>query len=162
MNAECVRIADQLQRAFHGNAWHGAPLRDLLAGVTAEQACRRPLPSGHTIWELVLHTSAWVNAASDATEGIPMPKLVGTEADWPHIPIESETAWNQAKEHLLASGERLAQAIARFDDARLQQAVPGRDYDFYHLFHGVVQHSLYHGGQIALLRTDRTGSRTQA
>jgi hypothetical protein len=25
-------------------------------------------------------------------------------------------------------------------------------YDFYYLFHGIVQHSLYHGGQIAMLK----------
>ena len=37
-------------------------------------------------------------------------------------------------------------------DARLQDTVPGRQYDFYYLFHGIVQHSLYHGGQIAMLK----------
>jgi hypothetical protein len=43
-------------------------------------------------------------------------------------------------------------AVEAFSDARLQHTVPGRDYDFYHLYHGIVQHSLYHGGQIALLK----------
>ena len=42
--------------------------------------------------------------------------------------------------------------LEKFDDAKLQAIVPGRPYDFYHLFHGIVQHSLYHGGQIAMLK----------
>jgi len=46
----------------------------------------------------------------------------------------------------------LAAAIEDFDDAKLQDTVPGRQYDFYYLFHGIVQHSLYHGGQIAMLK----------
>jgi hypothetical protein len=46
----------------------------------------------------------------------------------------------------------LAQAIEGFDDAKLRAIVPGRQYDFYYLFHGIVQHSLYHGGQIAMLK----------
>jgi DinB family protein len=157
MNAECVRIADQLRRAFGGDAWHGAPLRDLLAGLSADQAGSRPIPSAHTIWELVLHIHAWVNAAGDAVEGIPMPKLVGTDADWPHLADRSGAAWSRATDDLFRSAERLAAAVERFEDGRLPETVPGRSYDFYHLFHGIVQHSLYHGGQIALLKKAVTG-----
>ena len=96
-------------------------------------------------------------AASDAVQGIPMPKLVGTDADWPSIPEKTAAAWDRATDDLFRSAERLAVAIEGFDDGRLQQTVPGRSYDFYHLLHGVVQHSLYHGGQIALLKRGVTG-----
>jgi hypothetical protein len=152
MNSESVRIADQLRRAFAGDAWHGPPLRDLLADVTAEQACARPLPSAHSVWELVAHIDAWVRAAFEATEGVPMPKLYGTEKDWPRVADSSAAAWTDANDHLFQSAEQLAKAIEGFADARLKDTVPGREYDFYYLFHGIVQHSLYHGGQIAMLK----------
>ncbi|HEY1240215.1 MAG TPA: DinB family protein [Bryobacteraceae bacterium] len=151
MNAECIRIADQLRRAFHGEAWHGDSVGELLAGVSAEQALQRPLVPAHTIWELVLHIRAWVNAASEAVQGTPLPTIVGTEADWPGIPDKSEAAWSRATADLFRSAERLAGAIEGFGDGKLHDTVPGRPYDFYYLFHGIVQHSLYHGGQIALL-----------
>ena len=61
-------------------------------------------------------------------------------------------AWAKAKTHLFEGAEQLGKAVADFSDARLEDTVPGRDYDFYHLFHGIVQHCLYLGGQIALLR----------
>jgi hypothetical protein len=61
-------------------------------------------------------------------------------------------AWTEATGHLFQTGERLALAIESFGDTRLEDIVPGRRYDFYHLLHGVVQHSLYHGGQIAMLK----------
>ena len=152
MNSESLRIADQLRRAFIGDPWHGSPLRDLLAGVSAEQAGIRPLPSAHTIWELVLHIEIYVNAAIEAMQGIPMPRLFGTEQDWPGVADSSPTVWSEAVGRLFRSADRLADAIERFTDARLQDTVPGRDYDFYYLFHGIVQHSLYHGGQIAMLK----------
>ena len=63
MNAESLRIADQLRRAFAGDPWHGSPLSELLANVTADQASARPLPSGHTIWEFVLHIDVYVRIA---------------------------------------------------------------------------------------------------
>jgi uncharacterized damage-inducible protein DinB len=151
MNTESLRIADQLRRAFSGKAWHGPDLRELLANVTAEQAAARPLPAAHSIWELVLHIEVWAHAALEATKGTPMPKIVGTEQDW-RSGGNGDAAWTSARDRLFSTGEQLAQAIERFGDERLQEIVPGRKYDFYYLFHGIVQHSLYHGGQIAMLK----------
>jgi hypothetical protein len=152
MNSESLRIADQLRRAFAGDAWHGPSLLELLDSVTSKQAVARPLPSGHTIWELVLHIDLYVGVACEATWGVPMPRLYGTGKDWLAGTEGGDGAWVDARDRLFQSGERLAKAIALFADSRLQDTVPGREYDFYYLFHGIVQHSLYHGGQIAMLR----------
>jgi hypothetical protein len=152
MNAECRRIADQLRRAFSGDPWHGSPIRDLLEGITGEQACAHPLPSAHNIWDLVLHIEVYLDVALKATEGTPMPRLFGTEQDWPTATDRSAPAWPGTMQRLLESCERLAQAIDEFADQRLQDSVPGREYDFYYLLHGIVQHSLYHAGQIAMLK----------
>jgi uncharacterized damage-inducible protein DinB len=152
MNSESLRIADQLRRAFTGDAWHGPPLRDALAGITPEQARTRSLPSAHTIWELVLHIDLWTRIALEATQETPMPKLYGTEKDWDKAADGDAAAWTRATENLFQTCEQLAKAIEGFDDSRLKDIVPGRQYDFYYLFHGIVQHSLYHGGQIAMLR----------
>ena len=151
MNAESLRIADQLRRAFAGDAWHGSPLRDLLAGVTSDEARARPLRHVHNIGELVLHIDVYLHVAFEATRGVPMPKLYGTERDWPAL-NDSTAAWTAAQDRMFQNAEKLAAAIHRFDDANLQAIVPGRAYDFYFLFHGIVQHSLYHGGQIAMLK----------
>jgi hypothetical protein len=153
MNTECLRIADQLRRAFDGKAWHGPSLKELLADVTVQQAHAHPVAHAHSIWELVLHIDVWMQAADDAVRGVPMPKIVGTEKDWPPVTDASETAWSRAVTTMFESAARLSHAIAPFEDARLSEIVPGRpQYTFYVLFHGVIQHSLYHGGQIALLK----------
>jgi hypothetical protein len=152
MNSESLRIADQLRRAFGGDAWHGSPLSELLAGITAEKARARPLASAHSIWELVLHIDVYLQVGFETTQGVPAPKLYGTEKDWPAVRDDSEAAWIAAHDRMFQNAERLAKAIEQFDDAKLQATVPGRPYDFYYLFHGIVQHSLYHGGQIAMLK----------
>jgi hypothetical protein len=152
VHSESLRIADQLRRALTGEPWCGTPLRDLLAGVTAEQALVRPLPKAHNIWELLLHMDAWTSAASDAAMGAPMAKVFHTERDWPIPADTSAAAWEGAVGHFFLNGERLAEASAEFPEARLLERVPGRKYDFYFLFHGIVQHNLYHGGQIAILK----------
>lgn len=152
MNTECLRIADQLRRAFEGKAWHGPAFRELLTDLTAEQASARPLASAHSIWELVLHVEVWMQATAEAIQGVPMLNIVGTDRDWPPDRDRSAAAWASATDHLFQTGERLAEAMEGFADDHLNETVPGRKYNFYYLFHGIVQHSLYHAGQIALLK----------
>jgi hypothetical protein len=155
MNTECLRIADQLRRAFEGQAWHGPALRELLANVTAEQAAAHPLASAHSIWEITLHIHVYAQAALGAVQGASMPKIYGTAQDWPSVSDKSPAAWKAATDKLFHTAEQLSRAIEGFSDERLKDMVPGRSgphYDFYYLLHGIVQHSLYHGGQIAMLK----------
>jgi hypothetical protein len=159
MNSESLRIADQLRLAFGGDPWHGLPLRELLSGVTSAQARSRPIAGGHSIWELVLHIDIYTRMAFEATRGVPMAKLYENGKDWvavndtgAGVTDRGEAAWTEATDQLARSAEQLARAIEARDDSTLQDIVPGREYDFYYLFHGIVQHSLYHAGQIAQLK----------
>src|SRR5690242_9509878 len=88
-HTECLRIADQLRRAFAGDAWHGPSLRDLLLDITYEQAKARPLAGAHSIWDLTLHIGVWTKAALASIRGVPMPPFVENmppEQNWPVIP----------------------------------------------------------------------------
>jgi hypothetical protein len=66
---ETERIRDQLIRCIEGPAWHGPALLEVHAGVTADQAAARTVTRGHTLWELVLHITAWQDAAVDYVTG---------------------------------------------------------------------------------------------
>lgn len=99
-----------------------------------------------------MHIQVWVQAATDATRGVPMPKIVGTEKDWAVVNDATQSTWAAAVASTFDSASQLAKAIEEFEDSRLGDTVPGRQYDFYYLFHGIIQHSLYHAGQIALLK----------
>jgi uncharacterized damage-inducible protein DinB len=46
----------------------------------------------------------------------------------------------------------LREAIKRIDDAKLDETATAMNYSNYFMLHGVVQHDLYHAGQIALLK----------
>jgi len=148
--SETHRIADQLGRSQRGSAWHGPSLGELLAGVDAGLAQWRPLSGTHNMWELLLHVTAWQSVALDAVEGSRMPELAGLE-DWPAAG-STEQEWRGAVQKLDGINRALVAAVSKFPDERLRETVPGRNYSFYFLLHGVVQHNLYHAGQIALLK----------
>ena len=68
-SSEPALIAEQLRRAFEGDAWHGPALLELLREMDAATAAAQPLPDVHSIWELVLHVSAWDDAACRRLDG---------------------------------------------------------------------------------------------
>lgn len=150
--SEVARIGSQLKRAVEGGAWHGPALLELLADVSAERAAARPIPGAHSIWEIVLHVAAWQEFAAAAVEGGSMPVDLADEANWPPVPDAGEAAWRAAVEGVAAAGRRLRNAMRGLSDEDLERVVPGREYNFYFLLHGVVQHGLYHAGQVALLK----------
>jgi len=149
--SELKRINSQLKRAFEGKAWHGPSVTELLAGVTAEQAAAHPIAGAHSIWELALHIATWERVGRRRIqESIPID--VSDEEDWPAVEDTSEAAWTKTLEELRSNHEALRAAIRQLDEARLDEMVPGTQYNIYFLLHGVIQHDLYHAGQIALLK----------
>jgi len=147
---EVERIADQLKRAFEGGAWHGPSVTEVLNGVSAETASRRPITGAHTIWEIVQHINAWQVGARRRVQK-EFVKLTDAE-DWPAVNSSDETAWKTALDAIHKSYEQLMSVIKGLDDSELDQKVPGAQYTVYVVLHGVIQHDLFHAGQIAVLK----------
>jgi len=151
--SESARIADQLRRAFDGDAWHGDSLFEILEGVTAAQAAARPIAHAHSIWELVLHIAAWDGAVLRRLGGAAV-ELSDAE-NVPAVTDAGEAAWRKTLAQVRNGHVKLVEAVASLSNSRLADMVPGKEgrhYTFYYMLHGVVQHELYHAGQIALLK----------
>jgi uncharacterized damage-inducible protein DinB len=148
--SETERISDQARRMFQGDAWHGPALMEALADVDAELAAAHPIPGAHSIWELVLHLSA--------TQEVLLRRIGGQSAGlkeaefWPAVPAVSESAWAQTLEHLRHQEGQLRQAIADFPPDRLDGRLTTEGSSAYNNFHGYIQHTAYHAGQINLLK----------
>jgi uncharacterized damage-inducible protein DinB len=144
-------LARHIDRTVRGPMWHGPALTEVLEGVTPERAAAHPIANAHSIWEIVLHATAWAEIAQARLKG----ERVGDptpEQDWP--PVTSTTAedWERALAQLRASHRQLAEEIGSLDESRLDEKIAGLPYSVLVLLHGVVEHGTYHGGQIALLK----------
>ena len=156
MHSIPAQLSNHIKRTVAGPMWHGAALDELLAHVSCEQAAARPIPGAHTIWEIVLHVTAWAEIALARVHGQRTSDPAPDE-DWPPVPgsdllSRSDPDWPQAVEGLKESHRRLAADVQLLDDAALDARVKGLDYPVGILLDGVVEHGTYHGGQIALLR----------
>ena len=147
---EIANIVDEAKKAYEGNAWHGPALKELLSNVSAAQAAAKPVPAAHSIWEIVLHIAGWQGVASHRLKGEPVTEpLFG---DWPAVTDKSPKSWEEALAKLGSAQDELIKEISRLAESALQQTAAGTDYSVYFMLHGVIQHTLYHAGQIALLK----------
>lgn len=153
--SEVKRIRSELKHAFDGPAWHGPSVRELLNDVTAEQAARRTAPGAHSIWEIALHIATWERVVRQRLEGEPITTTPGEE-DWPAVSDTGEEAWRKTIAEMEEGNRALRDAIAGLDESRLDEIVPDTSYSVYFMLHGVIQHDLYHAGQIALLKKARS------
>jgi uncharacterized damage-inducible protein DinB len=150
---EIERIVDQMDRAFSGDAWHGPSLMSTLEGLSAEDASKHPIRGAHSIWELVHHLGSWNAIVLHRLRGENIE--VTTERDWPPVWEVSETAWRRAVENLSETHLRLRNFVASLEDDqldRMDQTTSGAKTSRYVVLHGMVQHNLYHAGQVALLK----------
>ena len=106
---------------INGEAWYGDSAREILNGVTAEQAQAHPIANAHSIWELVLHVEAWCKFCLRRGAGNADPSLANNAERIGLAAGEgtSEQAWKEAvvifRKHL-----KLVEAIKRFSDDRLE------------------------------------------
>ncbi|MBI1809337.1 MAG: DinB family protein [Gemmatimonadetes bacterium] len=150
MASVAAHLANHITRTVTGPMWHGAALGALLKDVTHEEAAARPIAGAHTIWELVLHITAWTGIARARIRGERTADATGAE-DWPPVGPTGAAEWQAALERLRQGHRALATDVRRLDDEAIEAKVRGLDYTVSNLLHGVIEHGTYHGGQIALL-----------
>ena len=151
MRTEVERIRQQLNQAFHGDSWHGEYAFSVLDAISPAEAAWRPEKGGHTIQEIVLHTAAWLDAVVDRIDTRVVRKLTDAE-DWPE-PGPGAEGWEADLGRLRESCARVDRLLADLHDADLDRRIMGqrKEWSAYEDLHGVVQHSLYHLGQIVIL-----------
>ena len=140
------RIADLYRAATLTDAWYGPSLAALLKDVPPEMATTAPLPGAHTIGELLQHLLLWNERVRKTLEGGAMPKWE-PEKEW----AESAIPWKELLARWEASRDQVEAGLRAFPEADLAKAVPGRNYPFADLLEGIVQHAIYHSGQIAMV-----------
>ncbi|PYX21875.1 MAG: hypothetical protein DMG82_16520 [Acidobacteria bacterium] len=152
---EPALLADQLRRAFEGDAWHGPALLELLTDIDAPTAAMHPIKDVHSIWELVLHIAAWDDAVN---RRIVLGKALELqdEENFPPVKDKSAAEWQKAVDHVKKAHKQLLMTVEGLSDQRLTEQVPGKTYNIRFMLEGVAQHELYHAGQIAILKKART------
>ena len=106
--------------------------------------------------------TGWKNEVRRRLSGAPAGEP--DAGDWPAVGEPTPQRWAEALENLGLAHRLLVSAVKDVQEANLY--VPTNDprnrelgvgVTYYELLHGIVQHDVYHAGQIAILK--KTGNR---
>jgi uncharacterized damage-inducible protein DinB len=139
------RIADSYRAATVKGAWYGASLAELLEQISPELRSTPPVPGSHSISALLQHLLLWNERIRNTSDTNPLPAWQ-PEKEWAEPPIP----WNELVSRWTQSRELLEEKIRNFPVADLAKQVPGRNYSYETMFQGIVEHAIYHSGQIAM------------
>ncbi|WP_348798881.1 DinB family protein [Flavobacterium adhaerens] len=148
--SERKRILNLYQSIYNGNPWLEVTLVNTLKDITAEQAYRKTNPKLNTIWEIVNHLIQWRRNILRRMQG----ETITTPEHNYFVPIldPSEAAWEQSLQSLAKTQELWNSYFEKLEDSDLEKIYTNNGHSYYEHIHGIIQHDIYHLGQIVILK----------
>jgi uncharacterized damage-inducible protein DinB len=152
-----ANLSQKLLTVWNGEPWHGSSSSTILNGVTASEALAHPLPGAQSIWETLLHITAWTEETTSRMNG--GARTLPVRGDWPAVKGSTQDDWMAAQAELLSARKALLASIENSHEESLFLQVPeqgatahGSGTTRANTVSGLADHDVYHLGQIALMK----------
>jgi hypothetical protein len=147
---QTAQIAKHLRDVHTGGNWTWSNLKDILTDVSWEEATTK-IDSFNTIAALTFHVNYFVVAVLDVLQGKPLTSHDKFSFDVP--PIHSQQDWEKLVNKVLAEAGQCAALIEKLPDSKLDEVFVEEKYgNYFRNLHGLIEHTHYHLGQIAILK----------
>ena len=153
MNKETLYIARSFDDTLSKQPWFGRAVYEILGEVDESKVDTKPNSTEHSMIELLWHMNTWAEFALGSLENRSVDEMKAIEAnDWREIDPKIHT-WEKGLEELNVTHNRIVEILKqKTDDSFLEDIVPLRKFNFRYLLNGLIQHNIYHLGQIAYLK----------
>ena len=153
MNKETQYIIKSFESTLSGQPWFGRGVYEMLGEIDESIVKMKPNNNSHSLLELLWHMNTWAEFTLANLEGRSKEDISTIEKkDWRELdPIEH--SWKNGVNELKSIHSRIIELLnKKDDDSFLSDMVPTRQYNFRFMLNGVVQHNIYHLGQIAYVK----------
>ena len=138
-------LAEELERVWRGDAggdaWHGPALATVLRALPPAAAGARPVPSAHSVREILEHVVAWRGfTQARVAGGTPSPP---EDDGWAALPTPTAAEWGELLRRARDVEDRLLASVRALSDAEAERHAGALRF--------LLNHDLHHGGQISLL-----------
>ena len=151
MNKEIQAIINSLQQVLNGQPWYGEAVLPMLKKIHPAVVYINPKNS-HAAIEILYHMINWAQFTLNRLQRKLEEDLVDSEeSDWRGIDPKVHT-WKSGLAEFELLHQQIISILKKKDDSLLEEKVDFRDYNFRFLLNGLMQHNIYHLGQIAFLK----------
>lgn len=152
MNKEIQSIIRNMENTLDGEPWYGRPVYAMLREVDSSIAYKKPMPDSHSLIELLYHMLTWAEFTLKRIEKDKTRDLAFFEKlDWREVDPKIDD-WDETLAAFIATHQQIIAILQTRDDAFLSEIVDYRQYNFRFMLNGLIQHNIYHLGQIAYLK----------
>src|ERR1051326_7261140 len=149
MRKEIDYIITTLHSVLDGEPWFGRSVMSILQEIDPAVVYKKPNANSHSLVELLYHMNTWAEFTLKRLEKVEEKDLARIEKlDWREIdPIDH--TWEKGVAQFKVTHDLIIELLGTKDDKFLSGKVDYREYNFKFLLHGIIQHDIYHIGQIA-------------
>ena len=141
----------QLKDAYEGEPWFGRNAKQLLGEIEETEAFIKPNDQ-HSLLELVWHMTTWREFTINCLQPTPGLNLKHfEEVDWRQLDHNDKALLQEGLQKFHATQQQLISILEKQDDTILEENVRERNYNYRKLINGIIQHDIYHLGQIAYI-----------
>ncbi|MEO9965309.1 MAG: DinB family protein [Reichenbachiella sp.] len=144
------QLIGKFEELYKGNPWHGASMLDLLGSVPSEHFNKAVEPTSKSVAHLIEHLLAWRQFAVKKMKGDRDFDIeLSSVMDWPlPNPVGDVKAYYLAE--LEKSQADILMLLRSKSDEWLMEPTPNKKYNNAFLMQGILEHDLYHSGQIGI------------
>lgn len=151
MNKEVQSIIRRIENNNSGEPWFGRPVYTILQEVNAKKAGIKPNGTEHSMLELLWHMNTWAEFTLKRIEKDNLQDMAAFEKmDWRELDPRQHT-WRKGLAAFKETHRKIISLLMKKDDAFLKEIVDYRKYNYRFLLNGMIEHNIYHLGQIAYL-----------
>ena len=147
MNPEIQSIIQDMEEVFCGNPWYGKAVLTLLDEIDSSKVYIKANGISHSLIELLYHMLTWQEYTQHQLEN-KLDLSTYQLLDWTETNPEIHT-WNTGIAELKASHNKIINLLQDAPDDLLEKEVQFKKFSTRVLLHGMIQHNIYHIGQIA-------------
>ncbi|MBN8577179.1 MAG: DinB family protein [Cytophagales bacterium] len=152
-NKQIIELVAQFKSNYEGEPWFGNSMREILNEVSPEIAFGTPTKKAHSLAQIVWHMVYWRQSLIKRLAGdIGYKGSMKSEDNWSTAERLLALGWPAIQELLHTSQQQLVELLEQQTDDLLE--LPYSEKATYRqLINGIIQHDLYHLGQVAYLKS---------
>lgn len=151
MNKELQSIIRRIENVNSGEPWFGRAVFVILEEVDAKKVSIKPNGTEHSMLELLYHMITWADFTLKRMEkNNKMDLSTFEKMDWRELNPKLHS-WKKALAEFKAINKKIIALLDKKDDDFLLEIVDYRKYNYRFLLNGMIEHSIYHLGQVAYL-----------
>ncbi|HKI78340.1 MAG TPA: DinB family protein [Ignavibacteriaceae bacterium] len=152
MKEKIKEIINKYDNVYKGNPWYGTSIIKILNKVDPATVFLKADKHSHSIAELLAHIIGWRENGLNNLIGKSGDKIKQKETfNWKRFNKNEKTAWKSLLRALDKNQKDIISFLRNKNDGYLLGIVPGRKFNMEFLIDGIIQHDIYHLGQIGIL-----------